>query len=180
MDIPVLETERLILRAHTVDDFDELATMWADAGVVRHIGGHQSTRAEAWERLLRYRGLWPLLGFGYWAVFEKGENRYAGDVGFADYHRVITPSMDGEPETGWVLGPHAQGRGIATEALTAAFEWFDNAFPGRNAVCIIDPENKPSVSLARKLGFSLQCETRFRGDPTLFMRRSPPIPPAPC
>lgn len=36
---PLLLTERLRLDAHTLDDFDSLAAMWADPEVVRYIGG---------------------------------------------------------------------------------------------------------------------------------------------
>ena len=179
MDVPVLETDRLILRAHTADDFEALAALWADPAVVRHIGGTPSTRTEAWARLLRYRGLWPVLGFGYWAVSEKETGRFLGDAGLADFHRVIDPSIAGEAEAGWVFAGHAHGKGFATEAMTAVLAWFDARFPGRDAVCIIAPENAPSVRLAEKLCFALQVETVFMGGPTLLMRREAPIPPAP-
>ena len=36
---PVIETERLILRAHHVDDFEHIAAQWADPAVVKYIGG---------------------------------------------------------------------------------------------------------------------------------------------
>ncbi len=36
---PTLITERLRLDAHTLDDFDSLAALWADPLVVRYIGG---------------------------------------------------------------------------------------------------------------------------------------------
>ena len=68
---PGLETDRLVLDGHRADDLDPLAAMWADERVVHHVGGRASTRQESWFRLLRYRGLWPVLGYGYWAVREK-------------------------------------------------------------------------------------------------------------
>ena len=55
----------------------------ADAAVVRHIGGRPFPAEETWAKMLRYAGLWPLLGFGYWAIEEKASGRYTGDVGFA-------------------------------------------------------------------------------------------------
>ena len=39
-----LETEHLTLRGHEVADLDASAAMWADAAVVRHIGGRPVTR----------------------------------------------------------------------------------------------------------------------------------------
>ena len=37
--IPTIETERLILSGPTSTDFPDIAAMWADPIVVRHIGG---------------------------------------------------------------------------------------------------------------------------------------------
>jgi RimJ/RimL family protein N-acetyltransferase len=65
MDVPVIETQRLILRGHRLEDFDALAAMWADPHVARFIGGKPATQEESWARLLRYAGHWRLLGFGY-------------------------------------------------------------------------------------------------------------------
>src|SRR5262245_31497301 len=111
MDVPVLETERLRLRAHSVDDFPALKAMWSEEAVTHYIGGKPMRSDECWTRLLRYRGLWPLLGYGYWAVEEKTSGRFVGDLGFADFHRLIEPSIRGIPEMGWVIAPEAHGKG---------------------------------------------------------------------
>src|SRR5580658_7267303 len=97
-----IETERLILDAHTVVYFEPLAAMWADPEVVWHISGRPSSEQDSWMRLLRYRGLWPLLGYGFWAVREKSSGRFVGDIGFADFHRQIEPPITGVPGAGWV------------------------------------------------------------------------------
>ncbi|VTR17100.1 Uncharacterised protein [Serratia fonticola] len=68
---PTLITERLILDAHRLEDFDDLAAMWADPAVVRYIGSTPRDKEDSWGRLLRYIGHWKLLGYGYWAVREK-------------------------------------------------------------------------------------------------------------
>ena len=39
VEVPILETERLRLRGHRVDDFAASAAMWADPIVTRYIGG---------------------------------------------------------------------------------------------------------------------------------------------
>lgn len=64
----IVETDWLRLTLHESADFGPLAEMWSDPAVVRHISGKPATAQESWARLLRYRGLWPVLGFGYWAV----------------------------------------------------------------------------------------------------------------
>jgi RimJ/RimL family protein N-acetyltransferase len=45
LDIPVFETERLRLRGHTVDDFQNCAALWGDVNVTRYIAGSQRLEA---------------------------------------------------------------------------------------------------------------------------------------
>jgi len=167
-----IETERLILDAHTIDDFEPLAAMWADPEVVRHISGRPSTAQESWMRLLRYRGLWPLLGYGFWAVREKQSGRFVGDIGFADFHRPIEPPITGMPEAGWVLAAWAHGRGYATEALGAALRWLDGRAWFDRSVCLISPENQASIRLAERHGYSPSMTIRFDGEDSLLFTRS--------
>ena len=167
-----IETERLILDAHTIQDFEPLAAMWADPEVVRHITGRPSSAQDSWMRLLRYRGLWPLLGYGYWAVREKSSGRFVGDIGFADFHRLIEPSIAGIPEGGWVFAAWAHGRGFAGEALSAALAWLDAAVPVARSVCIISPGNTPSIRLAERHGYSRSATVSFAGQDTLLYARS--------
>jgi RimJ/RimL family protein N-acetyltransferase len=127
-DIPVLETERLRLRAHRFEDFADCAAMWADPAVARFIGGKPLSEEEAWTKFLRYAGHWALLGFGYWAAEEKATGKFVGEVGFADYKRGIEPSLKGTPEVGWVLAPVFHGKGYATEAVRAVVGWSDRCF----------------------------------------------------
>lgn len=171
MDIPVLETDRLILRGHRLADFDALAAMWADPSVVRHIGGKPSTRDESWARLLRYAGHWSLLGFGFWAVELKESGAFVGDLGFADWQRDAMPSLGGLPEGGWVFTAAAHGRGLASEALAAALAWSDRHLAGRATTCMIDVGNVASVRVARKAGYREFEQTSFKGSPVLLFRR---------
>jgi RimJ/RimL family protein N-acetyltransferase len=169
--VPVLETERLRLRAHRAEDHAECTAIWSDPEVVRHIGGRPFTAEEVWRRLLQYAGLWSLLGYGYWAVEEKASGRYIGDIGFADFRRDLQPSLEGMLEFGWVLAPHAHGKGYASEAVAAAMAWAEQHRPSLRAVCIIDPVNQPSIRVAEKAGFKRWQETIYHGGPTIVFAR---------
>lgn len=170
-DVPVIETERLTMRCHRVDDFIDCAAMWADPGVTRYIGGKPFSGEEVWARLLRYVGHWTLLGFGFWAVEEKATGGFVGEVGFADFKRDMEPSLEGMPELGWVLTPRAQGKGYATEAVRAAVEWGDVRFGSTRTVCLIDPENRPSLRVAQKGGYQEFQRTTYKGQPTIMLTR---------
>jgi RimJ/RimL family protein N-acetyltransferase len=169
--VPVLETARLQLRGHRLDDFTACAAMWADPAVTRHIGGKPFSREESWARLLRYAGHWALLGFGYWVVEEKDTGRFAGEIGFADHKRNLEPSLDGFPEIGWALAPHAHGRGYATEAVGAVITWGDAHFGPSQTACLIHPENLASIRVAEKCGYREWQRTTYKGQPaTVFLR----------
>jgi RimJ/RimL family protein N-acetyltransferase len=150
---PTLTTDRLILRAHREDDLPALTDLWADAQVVRHIGGRAATAQECWFRLLRYQGLWPVLGFGYWAVCAREDGAYLGDAGLALFRRGFGAAFDSAPEMGWAFAPQAWGRGIATEAGAAVLAFADTRLAAARTVCVIDTGNGASIAVAGKLGF---------------------------
>ena len=150
--------------------------MWADPVVVRHVGGRTSTEEESWTRLMRARGLWDMIGFGYWAVRETSTGRYVGEVGFADLRRDLEPSLFGLPEMGWVLAAWAHGQGFGTEAVRAGLAWIDQALAPPVVPCIIDVENTASIALATKVGFRLKQHAHYKGAPIVVMERKTPPP----
>src|SRR5229473_5109567 len=171
--VPVLETERLKLRGHRLEDFVQCAAMWADPLVIRYIGGKPLTEEESWTRFLRYVGHWSLLGFGYWVAEEKASGNFVGEIGFADYKRDLEPSLKGVPEIGWVLGSQAHGRGYATEAVRAVVAWGDAHFLPARTACIIAPENLASIRVAVKCGYREFQLTTYKGQPTMMFVREP-------
>ena len=98
VEVPVLETQRLKLRGHHLDDFVNVAAMWADPNVTKQIRDQPFTHEETWTRFLRYVGHWALLSFGYWVVEDKQTGEFLGEVGFADYKRDLRPSLEGVPK----------------------------------------------------------------------------------
>lgn len=170
-EAPRLETPRLILRGHSVGDFGPSARMWADPSVVRHIGGRPSTREEAWFRLLRYAGLWRLLGYGYWVVEDKVTGAFLGEVGLADFQRDLTGTAPVAPEVGWVLAPAAQGRGIATEAMVGVLAWADRRLDAPSTACLLDPAHAASRRVAEKLGYVDAGVGYWRASQFRVMRR---------
>ncbi len=168
---PLLETDRLILRSHQVDDYPDCVAMWRDPQVVKYTIGSESPPQRTWLRLLAYCGHWSLMGFGYWAVESKSTRRYIGELGFADFRRGLHPSIEGIPEIGWALCVEAQGRGYATEALRKVVEWGDANLGVSRTVCIVHRENLRSVNLARKLGYSIVLREATDDQPDMLLAR---------
>jgi RimJ/RimL family protein N-acetyltransferase len=172
MAAPVLETPRLVMRPHRLEDFPDLARTWADPEVVRHITGIPSTEQQSWMRMLNYAGLWATLGFGYWALEDRATAAYVGDVGFADFRREIDGNATGVPEMGWVLSPRFHGRGYASEAVRAALGWGDRHLRSNRTTCIVSPDNGPSLRVAAKAGYAEYARADLNGPVVLFERFS--------
>lgn len=173
MTVPIIETERLRLRSFRESDLEAQAKVMGDPEVVRHLGGTPFAREDTWRRILMACGLWPMFGYGYWAVERKEDGAYLGQAGFSDFKRDMQPSIEGFPEMGWIFAPYAQGQGYATEAVAAGLRWADRALAGREITAIISHANAPSIRVAERTGFSIREEALYKGEPILLFRRPP-------
>jgi RimJ/RimL family protein N-acetyltransferase len=168
---PVLETGRLRLRPFRASDLDAQWASMSDPEVVRFLGGVPQTREETWRKVLGSPGLWALLGYGYWVAERREDGAYLGQIGFADFKRDMSPSIENIPEMGWIMARQAQGQGYATEAVLAALAWADRALGGGEIVAIISHENAASIRIAEKAGFTGREEAVYNGEPILLFRR---------
>jgi RimJ/RimL family protein N-acetyltransferase len=171
---PMLETERLVLRGFREDDLAEHAAMLADPDVMKHSGARELGREDSFRRLLGGVGLWQLQGTGLLAAERKSDGRLVGHVGLFDYHREITPSIEGEPELGYIFATEVHGQGIAREACDALLAWADRTLDAETTVAIISIENEPSIRLAQRLGYERQPDGVYRDEPTSMWRRTRP------
>ena len=154
MDVPVIETERLILRGHMLTDFPAFAAMRADPVVMKFMGkGDTIDEEEAWTRFQSISGHWQLKGFGTWAIEERASGAVVGSIGYADKKRPSSHPASGAPEMGWSLAASAHGKGFASEALRAALDWGRAFFGLARVVCVISDDNVASIHLAEKHGF---------------------------
>jgi RimJ/RimL family protein N-acetyltransferase len=150
---PMLETERLRLRGHTLEDFPAHAAMWSDARTLRHVGFAQRSEEELWTRFLRNEGQWDLTGTGMWALEEKAGGAYAGTVGFIYAKRMIDVPYRDAPEVGWVIAPDFHDRGFAREAVAEILAWGDAHLEAPQSWCMIQPANLVSCKVAARAGF---------------------------
>jgi RimJ/RimL family protein N-acetyltransferase len=170
MAAPILTTDRLILRPHALADFAACQALWADPDVVRHIGGSPQDRQAVWFRILRYAGMWAMLGHGMWVIEERATGAFLGEAGLLSACRGL-PELEGFPEAGWVLAPAAWGRGVATEAMGAVLGWADGALGNQDLRCIIEAGNDASVAVAAKLGFAQIAQAELHGAPIHVLER---------
>src|SRR6266542_2393232 len=101
-----LQTDRLELRALTVGDLDELASMLADAEALTYWGPPLS-RGESRSRIERNLKRYEKDGFGRCAVVLRATGEFVGDCG------LICTLVEGRPEVelGWIVRRSHQGKG---------------------------------------------------------------------
>ncbi len=158
--IPVLATDRLILRAPAEADFPAMLA-FNDSPRTGFLGGRWP-RQQVWRGLLANIGLWALRGYGFWSVDTKA-GTFIGRVG------VIFHDGWPEPELAWHLYEGFEGKGYATEAAIAARDWA--AGQGMAPlVSMIDPANTRSIALGIRLGATLERTDPGDGKPFHIFR----------
>jgi len=143
--IPRLETARLTLREWRAEDFDALAQFYADAEVMKFLGGVME-RSDAWRALAGAMGHWAMRGYGTWAVERKSDRALVGRVG------LIHPEGWPAVEVGWTLGRPYWGLGYASEAAAASLDYAFLTQKVDRMISCIDPENTPSQAVAQRIG----------------------------
>ena len=164
-DIPVLRTERLLLRPWQAADFEAFAAFYADEESARHVGGVEG-RNVAWRRFAAYAGHWQLRGFGFWALEEQATGLFAGYCG------LWFPEGWPEREVGWGLMPDFRGRGYVTEAALRARDYAYDDLGWTTIISSIDPQNHASARVAQRLGARRDGTFDLRGE-TMDIWRHP-------
>ena len=153
-DTPVLETDRLTLRAFGRQDI-EYGVAYLQTERTRYMFGPMKSH-ETWNHMAGLIGHWAIRGFGLFAICLKGSDAAIGDAG------LLMPEGYHEPELGWgVWSAEHEGKGIAHEAALAvrAHAYRDHGWS--TLVSYIDPDNARSIALAKRLGCTLDPDARL-------------------
>ena len=157
-----LETPRLRLRMFRQKDFEAYTDMLADPEVARHLShGQPLSRPEAWRHMAMLLGHWQLLGFGPWAVEERGSGEFVGRIG--PYHPAGWPGL----ELTWTIRRQSWGQGNATEGARVALAYVFQQMARDRVISLIRPENAASIRVAEKIGQRLQDRMDFYGGEAL-------------
>ncbi|MBE1285851.1 MAG: GNAT family N-acetyltransferase [Rhodobacteraceae bacterium] len=144
LDIPVLKTERLVLRGPEAHDFENIAAFFADEQRSWGFGGPLD-RNGAWRWFASMIGHWALHGYGFWMV-DTHEGAPVGFVG------LWSPEGWPEPELGWVMFDGTEGKGYAFEAAEEARKFAYEVLGFETLSSNILPGNTRSVALAERMG----------------------------
>lgn len=160
---PTLDTPRLRIRPHKIEDFEALVSLYQTPRS-RYIGG-PLPRGEVWNGFVDAVGQWALFGFGGWGIERREDGVLLGQVAIAQ------PPHFPEIELGWLLFEGFEGQGYASEAVLRVLDFARSTYGWTSLVSYIDPDNVGSIRLATRLGAfrDLQAATP-NNDPTLVYR----------
>jgi len=146
---PVLETERLTLRAATPDDAVDMFRIMGDPQVTRYFGQLQMASLDAAAKRIEGFALAFAEQSGVrWAISARADGQLIGSCG---YWRLLKEHL--RAEVGYELAPAWWGRGVMPEALEAVLR-FGFADMGLHSVeAQIHPANNGSRRVLEKLGF---------------------------
>ena len=155
--IPVLTTERLVLRPFTAEDLQALSVLHAEESFWWYPLRRGMTETETKDFLGRVMGRYDSDGFGLEAVEDRATGKMIGWAGLAVPH--FLPEILPAVEVGWRLGESSRGQGLATEAGSAAVDWGFTEGGLERIVSIYEPENLPSGRVMERLGFTHERTT---------------------
>jgi len=161
--MPLLETERLILRSFREGDVDRMAQLFANPDFMRFSLGVFTERKQT-VAFIEKVVAWDRAGIpSQFAVVLRGEDQMVGYCGFF-YH----PEHGIEDiEIGYRLNPDYWNRGLITEAARAVRDHGFRDWKLPRVISLIHPQNIPSRRVAEKNGMKIEKEITFRGFPTL-------------
>ena len=146
----IIETERLILREMTENDFDAIYAVLADSDIMQHYPYiFDEARVRGWiaRNMERYRSD----GFGLWAVVSKKSGEVIGDCG------LTMQPIHGQmlPEIGYHIRADHQRRGYASEAAAACIQYAFERHDFPVVYSYMKYTNAASAAVAMKNGMKL-------------------------
>ena len=143
----IIETERLILREYTWDDFNDLYEILSCPITMSYYP--KPYDEEGTKRWINWcLNSYKNEGFGLWAVCLKNSNKFIGDCGLS------IQNIDGEklPEIGYHINKNYWKKGYAKEAANAVKKWTFENTKYEKLYSYMNKENVASYKTAESIG----------------------------
>lgn len=150
--MPVIETERLILRKMKADDASDMYEYARDPEVTRFLTWNPHPDARYTRDYLEYLGSRYRVGdFFDWAITLRENGKMIGTCGFTSFDFANNAG-----EVGYVLNPQYRGQGLVPEALRAVMNFgFDTLKLHRTEAKFIEG-NDASLRVMEKVGMKFE------------------------
>jgi len=156
---PILETERLILRAHTNADAKELFALRSNEDVMRYIDRENPKNIKETEERIRqvHEGYNSRISVAWVVAQKENPGKMIGEIG---YYR--TDLANHRAEIGYMLHPSFWRKKIISEALHKVVSFGFEELKLHSICATINPGNNASRQILLKHGF--EKEAYFKED----------------
>ncbi len=163
IDIPRLETERLVLRGFVDADLQAFTDLRADPEVIRFMPGGEVlapfAREIALGRIKRYRKEWAR-GFGVWAIEQQATGAV---IGYAGLEPGEGSDPSHEAELMYVLARSAWGQGHGREAARACLDFAFDRLNLERVTAMTAQENVASRRVLEAIGMRVMGLVEYNG-----------------
>lgn len=156
--VTIAETDRLILRELTPEDFDDLYQICQDPAVAKYIdsGDHKETEFAKLTAYITY--VYAFYGFGLWGVFDRTTGKLIGRCGI----ELQTVDEKTEIMLSYLLHRDYWDQGFATESCQAVFHYAKEELDIHRIIAVIDVTNNRSIHTAARLGMTEEKKLRYQ------------------
>lgn len=154
-----ITTKRCYLRELTMEDMDALFALYEGRGITDYTEPlYARDEEEAYQRAY-IANMYRYYGYGMWLVCKKATDEIIGRAGLE--HRDY--GYGAELEMGYLIAAGEQNKGYATEVCRALAAFAEEMPEFERINCLIHRDNRASLHLMDKLGFTF-LEERQEGE----------------
>ena len=156
----LIETDRLKLRAITIDDTELMLAVWNDPAFMRNVMDRGIRTPEEAREALQEGALKLFSDFGYgpYCMSLKSDGSMIGICGL--FRRE---NLD-DPDIGFAVLPDYCGQGYAGEAAAAVVAYARDDLGLGVLTAIVSPDNAASIGLIEKLGLTFDSMITMPGE----------------
>ena len=159
LPIEILKTNRCNIREIDANDLDRLYEIYSDPETSQFTETLFEDREEELAYIESYiENIYSFYGFGMWIVEDRETGKIIGRAGL-EYKE----DMPGALELGYIICKSHRKKGYAYEICSAIIDYAYNNLEYAQIYSVIHPENKASIALCSKLGFSSDGEYDING-----------------
>ncbi len=156
----ILETDRLCLRNVAISDAEFIRDLVNDPDWLDHIGDRGVRTPEDAREFIKHGPMtsYRMHGHGLWLTELKNDHTPIGLCGLLKREHLDTPDL------GYALLPAYRKQGYALEACRAALGYATDTLGLSRVLAIVSPDNRRSVRLLQRLGFSFEHSLKLGAD----------------
>ena len=148
----ILETERCIVREFVTGDLEAIYGLYDDEAR-RFLEAPSEDPDKERKILAAYIDrVYPLCGYGHWAVLDRGTGKLIGRFGFS-FPKASAPGPVPDASFGYLLHKDRRGRGIAREVCAALLEYGFSQLGFETVGADAEAANAASVKILQSFGF---------------------------